>query len=37
MPPQGLYMNRLWYDGIVGEMMMRDGTPDGAPLQPVIE
>ena len=21
MPPQGLYMNRLWYDGMVGEMM----------------
>ena len=21
MPPQGLYMNRVWYDGIVGEMM----------------
>ena len=21
MPPQGLYMNRLWYDGPVGEMM----------------
>lgn len=24
MPPQGLYLNRLWYDGIVGEMMERD-------------
>ena len=23
MPPQGLYMNRLWYDGAVGEMMGR--------------
>ena len=21
MPPQGLYLNRLWYDGAVGEMM----------------
>lgn len=21
MPPQGLYLNRLWYDGVVGEMM----------------
>ncbi len=21
MPPQGLYMNRVWYDGAVGEMM----------------
>lgn len=24
MPPQGLYMSRIWYDGIVGEMMARD-------------
>ncbi len=23
MPPQGLYMSRVWYDGAVGEMMMR--------------
>ncbi len=23
MPPQGLYMNRIWYDGVVGEMMAR--------------
>lgn len=23
MPPQGLYMSRLWYDGAVGEMMAR--------------
>jgi len=23
MPPQGLYMNRVWYDGEVGEMMLR--------------
>lgn len=23
MPPQGLYMSRIWYDGDVGEMMMR--------------
>lgn len=21
MPPQGLYMSRIWYDGVVGEMM----------------
>ena len=21
MPPQGLYMNRIWYEGVVGEMM----------------
>ena len=24
MPPQGLYLNKLWYDGAVGEMMSRD-------------
>ena len=24
MPPQGLYLNRLWYDGCVGEMMAAD-------------
>ena len=24
MPPQGLYLNRVWYDGAVGEMMERD-------------
>ncbi|MBR1497601.1 MAG: tRNA pseudouridine(38-40) synthase TruA [Oscillospiraceae bacterium] len=24
MPPQGLYMNRVWYDGAVGEMMERE-------------
>ena len=23
MPPQGLYMNRIWYEGEVGEMMQR--------------
>ena len=23
MPPQGLYLNRVWYDGPVGEMMAR--------------
>ena len=23
MPPQGLYMNRLWYDGPVGEMLAK--------------
>ena len=24
MPPQGLYLNRVWYDGPVGEMMDAD-------------
>ena len=24
MPPQGLYLNRVWYDGEVGEMFLRD-------------
>ncbi len=24
MPPQGLYLNRVWYDGKVGEMMEKD-------------
>ncbi len=24
MPPQGLYLNRVWYDGPVGEMMVKD-------------
>ena len=24
MPPQGLYLNRVWYDGPVGEMFTRD-------------
>jgi len=23
MPPQGLYMSQVWYDGVVGEMMMK--------------
>ena len=23
MPPQGLYLNRVWYEGAVGEMMAR--------------
>ena len=23
MPPQGLYMHRVWYDGVVGEMMAK--------------
>jgi tRNA pseudouridine38-40 synthase len=23
VPPQGLYLSRIWYDGIVGEMMSR--------------
>lgn len=26
MPPQGLYMNRIWYEGAVGEMMAADGV-----------
>ena len=25
MPPQGLYLNRVWYDGAVGDMMARHG------------
>lgn len=24
MPPQGLYLNRVWYDGAVGELFSRD-------------
>ncbi len=24
MPPQGLYLNRVWYDGAVGEMMLSE-------------
>ena len=24
MPPQGLYLNRIWYEGAVGEMMAKD-------------
>ena len=24
MPPQGLYLNRVWYDGAAGEMMSKD-------------
>lgn len=24
MPPQGLYMNRIWYEGAVGQMMAKD-------------
>ena len=24
MPPQGLYLNRVWYDGAAGEMMEKD-------------
>ena len=24
MPPQGLYLNRVWYDGAVGDMMERE-------------
>ena len=31
MPPQGLYLHRVWYDGPVGEMLLR-GLEDGAPL-----
>ncbi len=26
MPPQGLYMNRVWYDGPAGEMMADELT-----------
>ena len=25
MPPQGLYLNRVWYDGAVGKMFEADG------------
>ena len=28
MPPQGLYMNRVWYDGPVGEMMDAEAEQD---------
>ena len=28
MPPQGLYMHRVWYEGAVGEMMARDAGND---------
>ncbi|MBQ3275558.1 MAG: tRNA pseudouridine(38-40) synthase TruA [Oscillospiraceae bacterium] len=28
MPPQGLYMHRVWYEGAVGEMMGRDAGND---------
>ena len=24
MPPQGLYLNRVWYEGAAGEMLLRD-------------
>jgi len=24
VPPGGLYMTRVWYDGVVGEMMARE-------------
>ena len=24
MPPQGLYLNRVWYDGAAGDMMARN-------------
>ncbi len=27
MPPQGLYLNRVWYEGAVGEMMERAAPP----------
>lgn len=30
MPPQGLYLNRVWYEGAVGSMMSA-GEPDCAP------
>ena len=29
MPPQGLYLNRVWYEGAVGEMMNAEsGNPE---------
>ena len=30
MPPQGLYLRRVWYEGDVGRMM-REDCPDEAP------
>lgn len=30
MPPQGLYLRRVWYEGAVGEMM-REDYPDETP------
>ena len=30
MPPQGLYLHRVWYDGAVGEMMEKDGKEERA-------
>ena len=30
MPPQGLYLRRLWYEGAVGDMM-REEYPDERP------
>ena len=30
MPPQGLYLRRVWYEGDVGRMM-REDYPDEAP------
>ena len=24
MPPQGLYLNRVWYEGAVGQLFLRD-------------
>ena len=30
MPPQGLYMNRLWYDGPAGEMLRRGNAAPAA-------
>ena len=32
MPPQGLYLNRLWYDGEVGKMMLK-GTEKETPYE----
>ena len=29
MPPQGLYMNRVWYDGAVGELMACENDASG--------
>ena len=32
MPPQGLYMNRVWYEGVVGELMREDLNQEAPPL-----
>ena len=33
MPPQGLYLHRLWYAGPAGEMMLRPEERETAPMQ----